>query len=482
MGSGSCLMGSTSKSQAMTTTTHIKSESDHRPVGDSSMHDNGSGRVGTHTTEGNGFQKLEKVKDLNRQTQQLEELTEKMRDCKRIDGLGLQLASRLGMKLGTGLMTTLRCRWEKPDPGWIMLNTNGTAMERNYGCEGIIKDDEGVGLGAFHASSTKSCELGLQIYAMLVGLLLCKEMGCQRIQLVSVSKLAVSMVQGNLSLPGGSEMMSTELEAWFESQKDFISGAFSKRHQQCCFVPVLTCSYFSDRKKKRKSKSSVDWWLDGLSGEFRSGRRNNQDWASEEIHKSGGVSSTPIVLLLVLISGRRPLQVTASPMSEFERASLISWLRHLSHRGKLQDLFDPTLQSMDQNQALLCTTIAFLCLQRSPVKRPSIKEVVGMLSGDSEPPHFPVEFSPSPPSNLFKSLKKARFKVLAGSLPLLPLSELRTAKEATTVESEGSGQEVEGEVHPDGAKHPIKPVGAGLTEAEELEKYIAVREEMYMKA
>ncbi|KAF6138620.1 hypothetical protein GIB67_032514 [Kingdonia uniflora] len=63
---------------------------------------------------------------------------------------------------------------------------------------------------------------------------------------------------------------------------------------------------------------------------------------------------------------------------------------------------------MDQDQTLLCITTAFLYLQRSPVKRPSIKEVIGMLSGDSESPHLPVEFSPSPPSNLFKSQKKAR--------------------------------------------------------------------------
>ncbi|KAF6164042.1 hypothetical protein GIB67_028746 [Kingdonia uniflora] len=95
-------------------------------------------------------------------------------------------------------------------------------------------------------------------------------------------------------------------------------------------------------------------------------------------------------------------------MSEFEQANLISWARHLAHKGKLQDLFDPDLQSRDQDQALRCITIALLCLQRSPVKRLSIKEVVGMLSGDSEPLHLPVEFSLSPPSNLFKSRKKAR--------------------------------------------------------------------------
>lgn len=31
----------------------------------------------------NGFQKLEKMKDSNRKSRQLEELTDKMRDCKR---------------------------------------------------------------------------------------------------------------------------------------------------------------------------------------------------------------------------------------------------------------------------------------------------------------------------------------------------------------------------------------------------------------
>ncbi|KAI4356849.1 hypothetical protein L6164_000836 [Bauhinia variegata] len=195
-----------------------------------------------------------------------------------------------------------------------------------------------------------------------------------------------------------------------------------------------------EKKKKRKSKSSrgsIDWWLDGLSGELRNGRRNSQDWVSGDIPKSGGISSTPSmrgtvcyiapeyggggqlsekcdvysfgVLLLVLIAGRRPLQVTASPMSEFERANLISWARQLAHNGRLLDLVDPSIHSLDKEQALLCITIALLCLQRSPGKRPNMKDIVEMLCGEAEPPHLPFEFSPSPPSNfLFKSRKKAR--------------------------------------------------------------------------
>ncbi|KAJ1416655.1 Tetratricopeptide-like helical domain superfamily [Sesbania bispinosa] len=74
------------------------------------------------------------------------------------------------------------------------------------------------------------------------------------------------------------------------------------------------------------------------------------------------------------------------------------------------------------------------------------------------------------------------FKELAGSRPL---SELQTADEAAAVASdvtEGTGQAVEGEVRPDGAENSPKPVSAGLTEADELEKYIAIREEMYKKA
>ncbi|XP_021613182.1 receptor-like serine/threonine-protein kinase At2g45590 [Manihot esculenta] len=191
------------------------------------------------------------------------------------------------------------------------------------------------------------------------------------------------------------------------------------------------------KRKSKRSRGSIDWWLDGYSGEFRNGRRSSQDWASGEIPKSGGVSSTPSmrgtvcyiapeyggggllsekcdvysfgVLLLVVVSGRRPLQVTASPISEFERANLISWARQLAYNGKLLDLVDPLIHSMDKDQALLCITIALLCLQRSPTKRPTMKEIVGMLSGETEPPHLPFEFSPSPPSNFpFKSRKKAR--------------------------------------------------------------------------
>lgn len=179
----------------------------------------------------------------------------------------------------------------------------------------------------------------------------------------------------------------------------------------------------------------MDGWIEGNNGEVRiAGRRSSRDWASVDIPRSGTISSTPSmrgtvcyvapeyggggplsekcdiysfgVLLLVLISGRRPLQVTASPMSEFERANLISWARHLAHLGRLFDLVDPLLRAVDRDQVLVCITVALLCIQRSPVRRPSSKEIVAMLSGQSEPPNLPLEFSPSPPGGFTFNLRK----------------------------------------------------------------------------
>ncbi|KAL1208074.1 Receptor-like serine/threonine-protein kinase [Cardamine amara subsp. amara] len=193
------------------------------------------------------------------------------------------------------------------------------------------------------------------------------------------------------------------------------------------------------RKKRRGSSSnnsigsSIDWWLDGLSGEQWRARRKN----SHDSVKSCGVSSTPSmrgtmcyvapeccgsniddvsekcdvysygVLLLVLVSGRRPLEVTGPASEIIQRANLMSWARKLARRGRLGDLVDEKLQVLDKEQAVLCIKVALQCLQRSPVSRPSMKEVLGMLTGAMSPPELPTEFSPSPQSRFpFKTRRK----------------------------------------------------------------------------
>ncbi|CAI9767632.1 unnamed protein product [Fraxinus pennsylvanica] len=221
-----------------------------------------------------------------------------------------------------------------------------------------------------------------------------------------------------------------------KKKKKYLQGSISDDCYNENWVP-RDGQLSADRKKKcrNRSRGSVDWRLNGFSGELWRVRRNSYDSISGEIPKSGGISSTPSmrgtvcyvapeygdgfdisekcdvysygVSLLVLIAGRRPLQVMGSPISEFRRANLLSWARHLAWSGKLLDLVDQNIQSLNKEQALLCITVALLCLQKSPARRPSMKEVVGMLCGDLESPQLPVEFSSSPPSHFpFKSRRK----------------------------------------------------------------------------
>ncbi|GAB2265311.1 hypothetical protein Dimus_000375 [Dionaea muscipula] len=191
------------------------------------------------------------------------------------------------------------------------------------------------------------------------------------------------------------------------------------------------------RSRRIRNRSSIDWWLDGLGGgdPGKAGVTSYDSAASGEIQipKSGGFSSSPSmrgticyiapeygaggdlsdkcdvysfgVLLLVLIAGRRPLQVT-SPVSEYQSANLISWARRLARKGKLLHLIDKKIHSLNTEQAQLCIMVALACLHKSPRCRPSMEQVVGMLTGELEPPVPPTKFSSSPPSRLpFKSQK-----------------------------------------------------------------------------
>ncbi|KAK7280035.1 hypothetical protein RJT34_25097 [Clitoria ternatea] len=192
----------------------------------------------------------------------------------------------------------------------------------------------------------------------------------------------------------------------------------------------------SYKSRSRNSRGSVDSWFSGELSRVQWSSYDSGAGSGGEIPKSGGVSSTPSmrgtvfyvapeygyngdvsekcdvysfgVLLLVIVSGRRPLQVTGSPISEFQRANLVSWARHCARKGKqkLLDVVDESVECLDKEQALLCIRVALLCLLKSPSRRPSMKEVVGMLSGELEPPQLPVEYTQS--QFPFKSRKEGR--------------------------------------------------------------------------
>jgi serine/threonine protein kinase len=103
------------------------------------------------------------------------------------------------------------------------------------------------------------------------------------------------------------------------------------------------------------------------------------------------------VLVLVILSGRRPLHVLSSPM-KLERANLVSWCRQLARAGNVLELVDDRLVEggYDRDQAAMCVHLALLCLQRHPELRPDSTDIVKILDGEMELPPAPVESSPSP--------------------------------------------------------------------------------------
>ncbi|KAL1205581.1 putative receptor-like protein kinase [Cardamine amara subsp. amara] len=114
------------------------------------------------------------------------------------------------------------------------------------------------------------------------------------------------------------------------------------------------------------------------------------------------------VLILVIISGRRPLHVLASPM-KLEKANLVSWCRQLAQSGNVLELVDEKLKDgYNKEEAGLCINLALACLQKAPELRPDVSEIVRILRGEMDISAAAFEFSPSPPAKFYGSRSKRR--------------------------------------------------------------------------
>ncbi|KAL4278230.1 hypothetical protein GQ457_03G000720 [Hibiscus cannabinus] len=92
------------------------------------------------------------------------------------------------------------------------------------------------------------------------------------------------------------------------------------------------------------------------------------------------------VVLLELITGRRPV-------GEFgEGVDMVQWAK-LKRKGGREGMVDPRLRSAPKEEAMHLLFIAMLCVQENSVERPTMREVVQMLSD------FPPQTSSSSPRN-----------------------------------------------------------------------------------
>ncbi|CAN8233593.1 unnamed protein product [Cochlearia groenlandica] len=176
----------------------------------------------------------------------------------------------------------------------------------------------------------------------------------------------------------------------------------------------------SNKKKKKKknnrSMGSEMWSGDLFSRELSSttSMRGTLCYIAPEygggccyLMEKGDIYSFG-VLILVIISGRRPLHVLASPM-KLEKANLVNWCRQLAQSGNVLELVDESFKDVyNKEEAGLCINLALACLQKTPELRPDISEVVRILRGEMEISATAFEFSPSPPAKNYGNRSKRR--------------------------------------------------------------------------
>ncbi|KAG4202561.1 hypothetical protein ERO13_A05G345806v2 [Gossypium hirsutum] len=84
------------------------------------------------------------------------------------------------------------------------------------------------------------------------------------------------------------------------------------------------------------------------------------------------------ILLLELLTGRKPIEKLPGGV----KRTITEWAEPLVARGQFKDLADPKLRgNFDENQLKQAISVACLCVQSEPEKRPNMKEVVYKLKG-----------------------------------------------------------------------------------------------------
>ncbi|XP_068652958.1 putative receptor-like protein kinase At1g80870 [Aristolochia californica] len=167
------------------------------------------------------------------------------------------------------------------------------------------------------------------------------------------------------------------------------------------------------KKKKSRTRNSEVWSGDLFSRELSSttSMRGTICYVAPEYGGCGYLMEKADiysfgVLILVTVSGRRPLHVLTSPM-KLEKANLISWCRQLAHSGDILEMVDERLKDQfDKDQASLCINLALMCLQKMPELRPDIGDIVKILKGEMDLPSLPLEYFSSPPSKLFSKSRR----------------------------------------------------------------------------
>ncbi|OVA15187.1 Ribonuclease H domain [Macleaya cordata] len=97
---------------------------------------------------------------------------------------------------------TLVLRWSRPPPGYFILNTDGASSTiRAATGGGVIRNDQGKIIAAFHSSYGQGTNNLAESRALLDGLAMCRQLDISRILVNVDSKLVVSWFQNKCQVP-----------------------------------------------------------------------------------------------------------------------------------------------------------------------------------------------------------------------------------------------------------------------------------------
>ena len=87
-------------------------------------------------------------------------------------------------------------RWEKPSPGWVCLNIDGSTLRNlgRAGYGGTIRNDRGEWLGGFSRCIGVTASFIAELCALCVGLNLCHNMHLQAIDIQIDAKAVVDIM------------------------------------------------------------------------------------------------------------------------------------------------------------------------------------------------------------------------------------------------------------------------------------------------
>ncbi|KAL5731452.1 hypothetical protein ACHQM5_004177 [Ranunculus cassubicifolius] len=89
------------------------------------------------------------------------------------------------------------------------------------------------------------------------------------------------------------------------------------------------------------------------------------------------------VVVLVILSGRKP-SLSFPRQGAAEVINLLDYAWTLYENNHETELVDPRVSSFNKEEACRMLQVALLCTQDSPLMRPSMSEVVAMLTGQNK--------------------------------------------------------------------------------------------------